>query len=35
MKVFDGSDIGPVGTAAMNAYFELLAEAQRRLQEGA
>jgi hypothetical protein len=35
VKVFDGSDIGPVGTAAMNAYFELLAEAQRRLQEGA
>jgi uncharacterized phage infection (PIP) family protein YhgE len=32
-KAYDGSDIGPVGTAAMNAYFDLLAEAQRRLQE--
>jgi hypothetical protein len=32
-KAFDGSDIKPLVGAAVDAYFEALAEAQRRLND--
>ena len=34
VKVYDGSDVGPVGTAAMDAYFTLMEEAKQRLNGG-